>query len=122
MSQKASDRDLAIVAYRNAGHTTKETAEHFGLGLERIRFLERRTRDYLEAEEELKSDPDNILLLARTGHIAPLSASGMAKVGIHQLSQLAGLTLRDLLMMPSVNRRAAEALIRLAARRGIEIT
>jgi hypothetical protein len=121
MREGPSERNRAVVAYRDAGHTQKETADHFNLSLGRTRQIEQRTRDYLEAAEALKSDPDNIVLLARTGHLPRLAANGMAERGVLHISQLEGLSLRDLLAMRNVNRRAVEALARLAAERGVEL-
>ena len=121
MSKTPSERDLAIVVYRDAGHTQKQTAQHFELSVGRIPLIEQRTRDHLEAVEAIKTDPDNLMLLARTGQLHPFAARGMERVGVHHLTQLTGKTFRDLLRLPNVNRRTAEALIELAAQRGIEI-
>ena len=121
MIQKPSERNLAIAAYRQAGHTLKQTAEHFGLGVGRIRLIEGRVRDYLEAEALLKNDPDNIMLLARTGQVVRSTAIGLEQVGILRLPELQGRTLRDLLMLKNVNGTGALSLLRLAAERGIEV-
>ena len=121
MIQRPSERNLAIAAYRRTGHTLKQTAEQFGLGVERIRSIEGRVRDYLEAQELLKADPDNIMLLARTGHVVRSTAIGLEQAGILRLPQLKGRTLRDLLKLKNVNGRGALSLLRLAAERGIEV-
>jgi hypothetical protein len=121
MRSAPSAQDLAIVAYRNQGYTLRMTAEKFGMTLQRARLVELRTRDYCEADEGLKSDPDDIMLLARTGHLRPSSAHALLADGICKITQLQGFTYHDLSRMPNMGRISAEQIVRLAAQRGIEI-
>lgn len=119
--QEPSERNRAIVAHRDAGHTRKQTAEHFHLSVERVRRIERRTREYLQAAEMLKSDPDNIMLLALTGHIHRFTASGLQRAGIDRIPDLRGAKLCDFLRLPNVSLAGALGIARLAAERGINV-
>jgi DNA-directed RNA polymerase alpha subunit len=121
MRQAPSKRNLAILAYRKAGNTLRAVADKFGLGVGRVQKIVHETQDYLDAAEALKSDPDNLDLLARTGKIGARTASALGERGIHRIEDLRGLSLRDLLRMPNLGRVQAEEATRLAADRGFEI-
>ena len=122
MRAKPSDRNEAVVAYRDAGHTLRQTGEKFHLSAATVRTIERRVRDYREAAVALKRDPDNILLLARTGHLKfPAGQALTDTYGIERLVQLKGYTLRDLFRLPNMGRAGAEQIVKLAARHGIKI-
>jgi hypothetical protein len=121
MRSAPSARDLAIVAYRDQGYTLRATAEKFGMSLQSVRLVELRARDYREADEGLKFDPDDIMLLARTGHLRPSLAHALLMDGICKIPQLQGFTFLDLSRMPNVGRIGIEQIVRLAAAHGIEI-
>jgi DNA-directed RNA polymerase alpha subunit len=122
MRLKPSERNEAVIAYRAAGHTLRETAKKFHLSTPTIRAIEQRVRDYRDAAEALKKDPDNLLLLARTGQLSlPVSEVLTYTGGIERIGQLKGYTLRDLVRIPNMGRAAAEQIVKLAAERGIEI-
>jgi hypothetical protein len=114
-------RDLAIVAHRDQGYTLRATAEKFGMSLQSVRLVELRARDYREADEGLKSDPDDIMLLARTGRLRPSLAHALLMDGIRKITQLQGFTFLDLSRMPNMGRIGIEQIVRLAAAHGIEI-
>jgi DNA-directed RNA polymerase alpha subunit len=119
---KPSDRNEAIVSYRDLGHTLRETADQFGLSAQTIRTIERRVRDYREAAEALKNDPDNIMLLGRTGQLNFTAGQVLTYIkGIERISELKGFTLRDLIRIPNMGRTAADQIVKLAAERGIKI-
>jgi len=122
MRAKPSDRNEAIVAYRDVGQSLRETAKKFHLSMPTVRNIERRVRDYCEAAEALKYDPDNILLLARAGQLNfPASEALTYAGGIERIGQLKGCTLRELIRIPNMGRASAEQFVKLAAERGIEI-
>jgi DNA-directed RNA polymerase alpha subunit len=121
MRSPPSDRNLAIVVYRDAGHTLQETAAKFGLHVETIRGIEWRVRDYHAAVEGLQTDPDNLMLLARAGRLLMRAGEALDAQGIHRIDQLRGHTFRDLIMMPNMGRACVEQIAKLAAERGIEI-
>jgi DNA-directed RNA polymerase alpha subunit len=122
MRAKPSDRNAAIVAYRDVGHTLRETADKFHLSAQTVRNIERRVRDYLDATEALKNDPDNIMLLGRTGQLDFTAGQVLTHLkGIERIGQLKGYTLHDLIRIPNMGRAAAEQIVKLAAARGIEI-
>ena len=121
MRSAPSARDLAIVAYRDHGNTLRATADKFGISLQSVRLVELRARDYREAEEGLKSDPGDIMLLARTGHLRPSLAHALLMDGICKITQLQGFTFLDLSRMPNMGRIGIEQIVRLAAAHGIEI-
>jgi hypothetical protein len=121
MRSAPSARDLAIVAYRDQGYTLRATAEKFGMSLQSVRLVELRARDYREADEGLKSDPDDIMLLARTGHLRPSLAHALLMDGICKITQLQGFTFLDLSRLPNMGRIGVEQIVRLAAAHGIEI-
>jgi DNA-directed RNA polymerase alpha subunit len=122
MRIKPSERNEAIVAYRDVGHSLRETAKKFHLSPPTVRTIERRVRDYREAAEALKNDPDNLMLLARTGQLNfPVSEVLAYAGGIERIGQLKGYTFRDLVRIPNMGRAGAEQIVKLAAERGIEI-
>lgn len=121
MRNAPSARDLAIVACRDQGYTLRATAEKFGMSLQSVRLIELRARDYREADEGLKFDPDDIMLLARTGRLRPSAAHALLMDGICKITQLQGLTSLDLSRMPNMGRIGIEQIVRLAAAHGIEI-
>ena len=122
MRAKPSERNEAIVAYRDAGHTLRETGQKFRLSAQTVRNIERRVRDYREAVEALKDDPDNIMLLARAGHLKfPTGQALTYSQGIERIGQLKGYTLRDLFKFPNMGRISTEQIVKLAAKRGIKI-
>jgi hypothetical protein len=121
MRRAPSERNLALVAYRDAGHTIRETAEKFCIGPQRVRQLELQTRDYQQAHAELREDPGNLLLLARAGRLISSAARALAADGIYRLDQLQGVTFRDLIRTPNMGYAGADEIVRLAAERGIKI-
>jgi DNA-directed RNA polymerase alpha subunit len=121
MRSPPSERNVAIVAYRDEGHTLRETAEKFGVGVDTIRKVEGRVRDYSDAIEGLKMDPDNLVLRARAGRITLRAAQALAAEGIHRVEQLRGYSFRDLIRMPNMGRACVEQLVKLAAEHEIEI-
>jgi len=122
MRQPPSRRNIAIVEYRNAGHTQKATAERFGVSAQTIKKAEERTRDYLDATAALKADPDNLVMLARAGRLDARAAYALRDQNIHRIEDLRGLTFVEMLKMPNMDRRGTEQIVRLAATLGIGIS
>ncbi len=119
MRRPPSERNLAIVAYRDEGYTLRETARRFSVSIETARKAEWRVRDYRQAAEGLAADPNNLMLQARAGRLLMRAAEALGAAGIQRIDQLQGYTFRDLIMMPNMGRACVEQVVKLAAKRGI---
>src|SRR5438034_8608288 len=113
MRKRPSERNYAILAHRQNGNSIEATAKMFGLSAGRTRKIELQTRDYAEAHELLKEDPDNLLLLARTGNFILSAAHALSRVEIHRVQDVMGASFRDLLMLPGMGWAGVERIVKL---------
>jgi hypothetical protein len=114
-----SSRDLAIVAYRDEGHTLDEAAEKFGISRSNVRLVENQMRGRLTAIKRLRLHPDDLGTMAEAGEIGRNVARILSQNGVSCVADLKGWTLRDLSRIPMIGKAAVAQIVEVARQHGI---
>jgi hypothetical protein len=113
--QPPSKRNRTIAHKRAAGVAVTALAAEFGLSTKRINEIATATDRYERGEAMLRQDAMSLEGLDLVGKIPSLARISLQAQGFLRLEDLKGLSLRDLLMMPNIGRRAATVLMELRA-------
>ena len=109
-----------MAARRKDGASFSAIAREFGATYELVKRVIRHVEQYDMGIQILRNDPASLEGLELSGVLHPPAAKALYARGYRTLHELSALTLIELLVMPSIRRKDAEMLVRLAAEIGSE--
>jgi hypothetical protein len=120
MATSLTDRNRAVVAYRQAGHTVQQTATAFNIKPYLVREITATADRVLQAAEKLRADPGDLRAMALCGNLRPQLQIALEHEGVRHVDDLRHLTLRQLGLIANVGPKAQQQIIELAREWGIE--
>lgn len=115
MRSPPTERHRSMAARRKEGGSFSSIAREFGATYELVRRAINHVEQYDRGIEILQDNPASLEGLELSGVLHPPAAKSLYARGYQTLHDLAPLSLVDFLVMPSVRRKDAEMLVRLAA-------
>ena len=106
-----TELDRVIAQRRAEGLTLQSIGKEFGITTDHVRIICRRVEDYDRGRALLRDDPSSIEALALLGQVKPLVREVLRYRGVRQLTDLEGVTMRQMLRWPNVGRQSAALLL-----------
>jgi hypothetical protein len=106
-----TELDRVIAQRRAEGLTLQSIGKEFGITADHVRIICRRVEDYDRGRALLRDDPSSIEALALLGQVKPLVREVLRYRGVRQLTDLEGVTMKQMLRWPNVGRQSAALLL-----------
>lgn len=113
MRKPPTERHRAIAQRRLEGMTLTKIAAEFGTTYDLVWRIIRRVQDYDRGIAMLREDPANIEALDLIGRLPTRARPTLLARGITRITDLAGVSMLELLTWPNISHRAATMLLQL---------